>query len=57
MKKKYKVVGNTYFNHNFILGTIVELVQIYPDGVYEVSGDYFGNEITQDVHPIDLEEF
>lgn len=56
MDRKFVVEGNSVYDHAFKLGQVVTLVQEYPDGVYEVSGDYYGREVTQDVHPRDLEE-
>lgn len=38
MTKKFKVVGNSRYNHNFEIGTIVEYVRTYTDGVLCVIG-------------------
>lgn len=56
--KQFKVIGNTRYDHGFDIGTIVELVDIYNDGVYTVVGDsrYSRRPVEQDVHPCDLEE-
>lgn len=35
---------------------MVELINIYPDGVYEVRGKCFNSIANQDVHPRDLKE-
>lgn len=56
MAKKFEVIGNTVHNHNFQIGQIVELVQVYEDGIYEVRGKYFHVEVNQDIHPRDLTE-
>lgn len=56
MAKKFEVKGNTAHNHNFQIGQIVELVQVYEDGIYEVRGKYFNVEVNQDIHPRDLTE-
>lgn len=53
---KFKVIGNRMFNHVFKIGQIVTLIQIYPDGVYEVSGKYFRSNVKQDIHPMDLKK-
>ena len=56
MAKKFKIIGNRRYFHNFEIGQIVELVQIYPDGVYELEGEIFGRVQKNDVHPIDAKE-
>lgn len=58
MTKKFKVVGNSRYNHNFEIGTIVEYVRTYPDGVLCVIGKlkYSEGRYPQDVSPVDLEE-
>lgn len=55
--KRFRVIGNSRFDHLFNIGQVVEFVKEYHDGVYEVAGlyrDYYW--ITQDIHPMDLEE-
>lgn len=56
MERYFKIIGNTRYDHNFEIGKIVSLVEILPDGVFEVKGEHFTSIITQDIHPIDLEE-
>lgn len=57
MDKKFLVIGNTKYNHNFEVGQVVTLVEVLGDGTYEVEGKYIGGGlILQDVHPRDLEE-
>lgn len=51
----YKIIGNTRFDHAFPIGTTVELVRTFPDGVYEVAGWIMGHWETQHVHPRDLQ--
>ena len=53
--KKYKVISNTHYDHNFEIGQIVGFVREYQDGVYEVAGYISGEWNTQHVHPIDLQ--
>lgn len=56
MERYFKIIGNTRYDHAFETGKIVSLVKIFPDGVFVVEGEYFRSIITQDVHPVDLEE-
>lgn len=57
MKKKFLVIGNTKYDHNFEVGQVVTLEKVLFDGTYEVEGKYLGGGlILQDVHPRDLEE-
>lgn len=56
--KQFKVIGNNRYDHGFSIGEVVELVDIYDDGVYTVLGNsrYSLRPVEQDVHPCDLEE-
>lgn len=56
--KKYVVIGNTYPEHNFEIGSTVEYVAHYLDGILCVKGKtkHSDTESEQDVHPRDLKE-
>ena len=55
MDKKFLVIGNTKYDHNFEVGQVVTLVEVLDDGTYEVEGKYIGGGfILQDVHLRDL---
>nr|DAO41959.1 MAG TPA: hypothetical protein [Caudoviricetes sp.] len=57
--KKFKVIGNTRYNHNFEIGTIVDYKHTCIDGAICVVGKlkYAGGpEGPQDLDPRDLEE-
>ena len=56
MNRIFKVIGNSRFDHNFEVGQLLELVRVYPDGVFEVKGKLLFSEIKQDMHPCDLKE-
>lgn len=56
--KKFKVIGNTRYNHNFEIGTIVDYKHTCMDGAICVVGKlkYSEGRYPQDVDPRDLEE-
>ena len=57
MDKKFLVIGNTKYDHNFEVGQVVTLVEVLDDGTYEVEGKYIrGGLVLQYIYPSDLEE-
>lgn len=60
MGRKFKVISKTILDHSFAIGQVVELIEIYTDGVYAVKGEYklsYGvTQIINDVHSDDLKE-
>lgn len=58
IKRQFKVIGDTRYDHGFTIGDTVYLEKVYPDGVYAVRGNsrYSLRTGTLDVHPCDLEE-
>lgn len=50
-----EIVSCLMYGHHYPVGTIVTVVNLWEDGVYEVEGvSKWGTTILQDVHPRDV---